>query len=244
MFQESEDLLAAADESAPQQKGSDDEEEEELTPAEVVQRMKNAWLNEKFCPRLLPPATEVLDCLTEQLAQLENNLVQVSKTDFRVPLHKMEVARIRFLMTSYLRLRLSKIQSQVWTLGSWTLDTWAFDTDLLSREELTFAKSYRSNLETHFKTLALQHMPATQREIPGRPTREGKEAPPLPAPLPAGNSESAVFARAEQNVRGVLLEDAAMQDRDEEIEMEAGSQHILKYSAIEDLVREGAVRLI
>ena len=34
------------------------------------------------------------------------------------------------------------------------------------------------------------------------------------------------------------------QDRDEEIEMEAGSQHILKYSAIEDLVREGAVRLI
>ena len=28
------------------------------------------------------------------------------------------------------------------------------------------------------------------------------------------------------------------------IEMEAGSQHILKYSAIEDLVREGAVRLI
>ena len=57
--------------------------------------LQNAWLNEKFCPRLLPPATEVLDCLTEQLAQLENNLVQVSKTDFRVPLHKMEVARIR-----------------------------------------------------------------------------------------------------------------------------------------------------
>ena len=79
----------------------------------------------------------------EQLAQLENNLVQVSKTDFRVPLHKMEVARIRFLMTSYLRLRLSKIQSQVWTLGTWTLDTWAFDAELLSREELAFAKSYR-----------------------------------------------------------------------------------------------------
>ena len=56
---------------------------------------QNAWLNEKFSPRLLPPATEVLNCLMEQLAQLENNLVQVSKTDFRVPLHKMEVARIR-----------------------------------------------------------------------------------------------------------------------------------------------------
>ena len=54
-------------------------------------------------------------------------------------------------------------------------------------------------------------MPATQREVPGRPTREGKEAPPLPAPLPAGNAEAAVFARAEQYVRGVLLEDSAMQ---------------------------------
>ena len=41
----------------------------------------------------------------------------------------------RFLMTSYLRLRLSKIQSQIWTLD--------FDAELLSREELTFAKSYR-----------------------------------------------------------------------------------------------------
>ena len=49
----------------------------------------------------------------------------------------------RFLMTSYLRLRLSKIQSQIWTLGTWSLDTWAFDTELLSKEELTFAKSYR-----------------------------------------------------------------------------------------------------
>ena len=46
-------------------------------------------------------------------------------------------------MTSYLRLRLSKIQSQIWTLGAWSLDTWAFDEELLSREELTFAKSYR-----------------------------------------------------------------------------------------------------
>ena len=46
-------------------------------------------------------------------------------------------------MTSYLRLRLSKIQSQIWTLGTWSLDTWAFDTELLSKEELAFAKSYR-----------------------------------------------------------------------------------------------------
>ena len=71
----------------------------------------------------------------------------------------------------------------------------------------------RSNLENHFKTLALQHMPATQREVPGRPTREGREAPPLPAPLPAGNADATVFARAEQYVRGVLLEDSAMQGR-------------------------------
>ena len=55
----------------------------------------------------------------------------------------------------------------------------------------------RSNLETHFKTLALQHMPATQREIPGRPTREGKEAPPLPAPLPAGNSGDNIVTRCD-----------------------------------------------
>ena len=63
----------------------------------------------------------------------------------------------------------------------------------------------RSNLETHFKTLALQHMPATQREIPGRPTREGKEAPPLPAPLPAGNSGDNIVTRCDQAANQMSL---------------------------------------
>ena len=59
---------------------------------------QNSWLNEKFSPRLLPAATEVLNCLMDELARLENNLAQeVSRTDFRVPLHKMEVSRIRWV---------------------------------------------------------------------------------------------------------------------------------------------------
>jgi GINS complex subunit 4 len=224
---DSEDLLASANDDATTNgvNVEEEEEEEELTPAEVVQRMKTAWTNEKFSPRLLPAQTELLSCLLEQLSQMEANLAQVGKADFRIPLHKMEVARIRFLMTSYLRLRLAKIQSQIWTL----------DADLLSREEVAFSKSHRASLEAHVKTLASRHMPGDFGQMP-------KSTP--DAPLPEGNVDCAVFVRAEQEVRAVLIEDPTLQGRDQEVDMDAGSQHILKYAAVEELVKEGAVRLI
>ena len=44
-----------------------------------------------MCPELLPPQSELVDCLLEQTKNMEENLSTVSKSDFRFALHRMEV---------------------------------------------------------------------------------------------------------------------------------------------------------
>ena len=135
---ESLDLLASTTELSGGEDPVDSDEEEELSAAEVLQRLQTAWINEKFCPELLPPASEVVECMMEQRSQMENNLAQVGKRDFRIPLHRMELARVKFMITSYHRLRLQKIQSWIHSLNLEEEGQ-----SLLTREELTFAKNYR-----------------------------------------------------------------------------------------------------
>ena len=119
--QDSEDLIRDTTERGGTQ---EEEEEEELSAQEVVKRLKvkegideaqismfpfflfqTFWLNEKFSPCLLSHQSDVIECLSEQIQQIENNLNRAGKNDFRIPLHKMEVARIRFMMAAYLRIR-------------------------------------------------------------------------------------------------------------------------------------------
>lgn len=51
-----------------------------------------------LCPELLPPQSELVDCLLEQTKNMEDNLVSVSKSDFRFALHRMEVSLISHSM--------------------------------------------------------------------------------------------------------------------------------------------------
>lgn len=50
-----------------------------------------SWLNEMLSPELLQPQTELVDCLLEQTKNMEENLMAISKSDFRFALHRMEV---------------------------------------------------------------------------------------------------------------------------------------------------------
>lgn len=53
---------------------SQPQEEEELTAAEVLKRLQEAWVNEKFAPELLDPQIEVVDCLLDQMDNTEQTL--------------------------------------------------------------------------------------------------------------------------------------------------------------------------
>mgnify|MGYP001800680970 CR=1 FL=1 len=67
-------------------------------------------MNEKMCPELLEHHMEFVDVMLEQLKELEVMISQAtSKTDIRVAAHLMEMDRIKYVISDYLRCRLKKV---------------------------------------------------------------------------------------------------------------------------------------
>uniref|UniRef100_A0A161MJD3 Dna replication complex gins protein sld5 n=1 Tax=Triatoma infestans TaxID=30076 RepID=A0A161MJD3_TRIIF len=87
------------------------EDEEVLTASGVLQILSEAWINEKLCPELLPHKSEYVDVMMEQIVQMEENVSRLSSTDLRNLIHRQELERIRYLIRSYLRIRLTKIEN-------------------------------------------------------------------------------------------------------------------------------------
>ena len=86
-----------------------------------MQRLQDAWINEKFAPDLLEHQIEVVNCMLDQIADIKNkiNMERSKKTtskNFGFALYEMEIARVKFLISSYLRIRLEKIQRYVYHL--------------------------------------------------------------------------------------------------------------------------------
>ena len=47
--------------------GDTEQYEEELTAAEVLQKLEDAWLNEKHAPELLESRMEIVECMLDQV---------------------------------------------------------------------------------------------------------------------------------------------------------------------------------
>ena len=208
-------------------------DQEELTAEEVLNRLQDAWINEKFAPELLEPQIEVVDCLLDQLSSAEDTLKEAKSTDkMAYTLHKMEMARVRFLVSSYLRTRLNKIQKHVFHILE------EANHGKLTKEELKFAQNYKTNLDTLFKELALKHLPGKAAEF--NPVQAKKSSAPVPHP----NLNANVFVQAVRDVRGVVVVDEAERERDEEYDMETGSIHVLNYKCISSYLKKGDVKLM
>nr|CAD7462846.1 unnamed protein product [Timema tahoe] len=198
-------------------------EDEIITAQKVLQTLEEAWLNEKFSPELLPHQSDVVECMMEQVQQMEDNIRRLPKGDFRVVVHRLELDRIRYVTSNYLRLRLEKIE--------------AFTAHILEREndlspgECRFAREYLAHLETHLRHLALRHMPTNIQDL----DHSNMTAKP--------NTNSFVFLRVKGEVSGVVIEGDS-NNRDEEIDLETGSQHVMQYRPVAELVRAGSIQLI
>lgn len=212
--------------------GDDDflSDEEPITAQKVLQTLEEAWLNEKFSPDLLQSQADYVDCMMEQIQQMEDNLLKLKKTDFRVEVHHMELARIRYIITSYLRTRLEKIEQNT----AYILEQEAQrspENPHLSEGELAYAKEFLSLQENHFKQLVLRHVPAPFQDFM---TTQQSLVP---------NLRSHVFLKAKKDVDGVVIE-GDRDNRDEEVDLEENSQHIMQYKSISNFVKDGTVQLI
>ncbi|XP_043938936.1 DNA replication complex GINS protein SLD5 [Protopterus annectens] len=211
---------------------SDEEEEEVMTPAELIERLEEAWLNEKFAPDLLENKSEIVECVMEQLNHMEDNLRRAKAGDFKATIHRMEIERIRYVLSSYLRSRLQKIEKYFPHILEKEKSRLEGEPSCLTPEEFAFAKEYMANTETYLKNVALKHMP------PNLQTVDFLKSVPKP------NLDSFVFLRAKERQENILVEPETDEQRDYTVDLEVDSQHLIRYRTIAPLVASGAVRLI
>ncbi|XP_075895064.1 DNA replication complex GINS protein SLD5 isoform X1 [Nelusetta ayraudi] len=210
----------------------DDTQEELMTPAELIGKLEEAWLNEKFSPELLENKSEVVECVMEQLTHMEDNLQRVKKGDAKAGIHRMEIDRIRFMLSSYLRSRLQKIEKFFPHVLERQNSRKAGEPSLLSPEEFSFAKEYYANTESYLRVVALRRMPSNLQSV------DMLKAVPEPC------LDSFVFLRVKERQENILVEPETDDQREYVVDLEEGSQHLMRYRTIAPLVSSGAVQLI
>lgn len=200
---------------------------EELTAQTALQEIENAWMNERFAPEILPHQSDLVDCMLQQIAHMEENIRRLDRCDLRALVHRMELDRIKYVISSYLRARLEKLERYTIHILEEEANR-SPEEAYLTPGESRFANEYRASLETLFRTVALQHMPANFQKF------EENNFNIKP------NLQAHVFLRANRTVTGIVLPGML----NEEIDFEEGSQHIIQYSAVAHLVKSGVVQLI
>ncbi|XP_006097127.1 DNA replication complex GINS protein SLD5 [Myotis yumanensis] len=216
----------------PGQDSDGGSEEVVLTPAELIERLEQAWMNEKFAPDLLESKPEIVECVMEQLDHMEENLRRAKKGDLKISIHRMEIERIRYVLSSYLRCRLMKIEKFFPHVLEKERTRHEEEPSSLSPEEFAFAREYMANIETYLKNVALKHMPPNLQKVD------------LLRSVPKPDLDSYVFLRVKERQENILVEPETDEQRDYVIDLEEGSQHLIRYKTIAPLVASGAVQLI
>ncbi|XP_035232588.1 DNA replication complex GINS protein SLD5-like, partial [Stegodyphus dumicola] len=139
--------------------------------------------------------------------------------------------RIKFILSSYLRTRLAKIEKfgpHLLYLEQRELS----DPNQMSDEERRFAQRYTSSMKNYLHDAALKHMPTNMQslkleEIGCKP-----------------QMNASVFIKVKNECRGVRIEEFSEYGEEEVIDLTEGSQHVLRYKPIAPLLKDGSVQLI
>uniref|UniRef100_A0A8D8KZC8 DNA replication complex GINS protein SLD5 n=2 Tax=Culex pipiens TaxID=7175 RepID=A0A8D8KZC8_CULPI len=202
-----------------------DGEEIQMTSKQVLDALQRAWMNEKFAVQILPYEEPIVDMVLSQLVYMEENLASTNKNEMLYIAHRMEVERIRYLLASYHRCRLQKIEEYTFHILDEESKRAAGE-KRLSAGELQFATDFYKSVESHFHQVAVRHMPRSCQDDEN-----------IRKVVP--NLDSHVFVRAKENVA-----EFSISADHETINVAAGSVHMFKYRDVEPLVLEGIVELI
>lgn len=211
--------------------GFDDEGEVENKDPAILRR---ALFNERASPRILPfeqrVVVELTEIISHQQAVCDEILEDPKSTaddKFAVSLYQMEIDRLKYLIASYLRTRLRKIQLYPLHIVKSDLKY------RLSTAEDTFLRQYVDIMGHHMNESVLSSLPEQFRTL----SDDGSERSGI-SMIPSPNLHKYVFIQARENIGDVELE-----DRDS-ITLAKGDVYALSYKPIEPLLLEGKVRVL
>ncbi|KAJ3277450.1 hypothetical protein HK104_003290 [Borealophlyctis nickersoniae] len=183
------------------------------------------WINERCAPELLmyqgdtvANLREMLEC---QTAILEDNPPDTPESAFHVVLRQQEMERVKFVIRSYVRTRLAKIQKYTPLILSEPEYT-----RRLSQEELEFAERFQKLIDEHFDKSCLDGLEHFIRRLD---ENEMVSKPDL---------ENAVMCRVKEDIGNFQLDERS------DIFMAADNVFLLRYKSIRGMIEDNKVELV
>jgi len=215
--------------------GSSDDDDD-MDMADVITLLSVAWRNEKLAPELFAYEEDLVErvkaALEERETQIEDTEDEMASNSAKAAQNKIlsasqywyrkELERVRYILHSYLRVRLWKIQKFTLFIlqdeAAW---------NKLSGAEQKFATKYSELGERHFKHTFLRELPSkyqglTDKEMIVRP-----------------NLDEFVVLQSTQNDDNILIENGK-----QHLSLQRGDICVSRYSNFKHLIVGGAVDLI
>ncbi|KAI4280273.1 MAG: hypothetical protein L6R38_004580 [Xanthoria sp. 2 TBL-2021] len=197
-----------------------------------LQELTRAWVTERSAPELLPWPPDlmerVLGRIHQQIEVVEEQVGNVDpKTNFRLIIIQTELERFKFLVRSFLRTRMAKIDKYaLYILSNPT------QTGRLSASELQYANSHQSLLELHYRSSFLSQFPTSLQRLDD--TAGGISM------IEQPDTDTAVFVRALRDIEEPIV----IEGTDTDFEMRRGDVYVVRWSAVREHVMSGDAELI
>ncbi|CAI8589695.1 unnamed protein product [Vicia faba] len=220
-----------------------------------VELLKRAWRNEKAAPEILPFQSDLIARVREQIELMEETVEEKSTlgTDpLSVSLYQMDLDRTLFLLRSYLRIRILKIEKYMFHIQK-TDELW----NRLSKDEKFFTERCSDDLKKHLEESVLSKLPENyqSRERQSIISEEDDmrldifkfDLPELKSicnRVPEPRLDTFVLCRSKDYLTGIQLGDGPVDDRSKLFEMEAGVLYFICYKSIKPLVESGKIELL
>lgn len=214
---------------------SQEEEEERASAIEAttdVELLKRAWRNEKAAPEILHFESELIQRSREQIQLLEETVEEFMENgvdDLVVSLYQMDLDRTLFLLRSYLRIRLQKIEKYMIHIAK--TDLW----NRLSKQEQRFSKRCTDIMEKHLKQSVLDRLPYGYGSILQQSVSSEEDD-----MVPEPQLDTFVFCKTKSDVGAFQLDDTG----DEIVDLVADDLYVLRYKSIKGLVEGNKIDLV
>ncbi|MCJ1227317.1 GINS complex subunit [Toensbergia leucococca] len=187
-----------------------------IVPQETrdLQELTRLWVTERSAPEILQwPETlmeRIMDRIRQQIELVEMQTGNMDpKTNFRLIIIQTELERFKFLVRSFLRARIAKIDKHA--LYILTTHT---QTSRLSSSELQYLTTHQSLLQAHYLSSFLSQFPPSLQRLDD--TAGGISM------IEQPDLEKAVFVRGLRDVAGPIV----VEGTDTEFEMKRGDVNL------------------
>eukprot|EP00730_Choanoeca_flexa_P001109 TRINITY_DN10483_c0_g1_i1.p1 TRINITY_DN10483_c0_g1~~TRINITY_DN10483_c0_g1_i1.p1 ORF type:complete len:225 (+),score=67.60 TRINITY_DN10483_c0_g1_i1:128-802(+) len=202
---------------------------------DALQVLRAAWVNEKCAPELLQFESDAVEKLNELVKQQEEQAKEgaTASTDnkFQFNIYAMEIERVKYLLASYLRTRMWKIEEQArYLMTQRELDDVDNPYHQLAPTEQAYCQQYHALVQGHMETCFLGQLSDNFAKVP--------EEAAAPADL-----NTHVFCKFTEAMEKLNLAD----EEDEDLVISSiavDDVYILRYKAIQQLLKEGRVKLL